>query len=368
MIKGRRHGELADRIANEIKARRRIDLGINPPPPAVMLLHNSSMEAKRARELEGGIVVVGRSTFKEFMNGLKRGWTEGLEKVDKEELLSRQLEDDGHFDEPAEPETTVDIGSLDGEPLPTPSKLPPSRNGFSAFTAPHLRPQTPAAGSGTSTENIPSNLNIPPERIPPMPPILLVNYVNYLGLSQIPNMILEFFNERHKVRSGAEAAYKLIMNKTRPMAGPSTSIHSSTSDDLTTSPAKPFPSELQPEPTDLDFGKDAERWYKNSTVRDFASDIQKAREGYYKELPKKLEIARALARGTREPTKDEVSYPPPTEVELRAERMKKELRWRSDEAGWEIVKPEKEVDWDDRFNGVLKVFVEPSSQKDETAP
>ena len=197
-----------------------------------------------------------------------------------------------------------------------------------------------------------------------MPPILLVDYVNYLGLSQIPNMIWEFFNERHKVRSGAEAAYKLIMNESRPFTGPSTSTSASIMDDLTTSPANPFPSELQPEPTDLEFGKGSESWYKNSTVRDFASDIQKAREGYYKELPAKLEVARAIARGTREPTKDEISYPPPTEVEIRAERMKKELRWRSDEAGWEIVKPEKEVDWDDRFNGVLKVFVEPSIQED----
>ncbi|KAK7694045.1 hypothetical protein QCA50_003621 [Cerrena zonata] len=362
MIKGRRHGELADRIANEIRARRRIDLGIDPPPPSVMLLHNTNMEAKRKRELEGGIVIVGRSTFKEFMNGLKRGWTEGLDKVDKEEKLSRELETDGRFDEPVEPEMTVDVGSLDGEPLPTPSKLPPSRNGFSPFSAPHLRPQTSTADPRTSTENsIPSNLNTPPEKIAPVPPILLVNYVNHIGLAQIPNMIWEFFNERHKVRSGAEAAYKLISNETRPFVGPSNPAREFVADDQTTSPAKPFPSEIQPDPTDLDFGKDAEAWYKNSTVKNFASDIQKARDEYYKELPKKLETARALARGVREPTKDEVNYPPPTEVEIRAERMKKELRWRSDEAGWEVIKPEREADWDDRFDGVLKVFVEPSS-------
>ena len=47
------------------------------------------------------------------------------------------------------------------------------------------------------------------------------------------------------------------------------------------------------------------------------------------------------------------------EVELRSERLKKELKWRDDLAGWEIVKPESPARWDDRFEASLKVFVEP---------
>ena len=118
------------------------------------------------------------------------------------------------------------------------------------------------------------------------------------------------------------------------------------------------------EPSDLDFDLFVESYYKRSVVKDHQNEIQKAREDYYAELPKKLETARALARGTREPTKDEQAYPPPTEVELRAERMKKELRWRADEAGWEIVRPEAPVAWDDRFRGVLRVFVPPSPERE----
>jgi len=106
---------------------------------------------------------------------------------------------------------------------------------------------------------------------------------------------------------------------------------------------------------DLDFDKEAEAYFKSS-LSSTASDIEKARQKYYAGLPAKLETARALSRGTREPTTEEVSFPPPTEVELRAERMKNELRWRGDLDGWGIVKPEKGVIWDKRFAKAMRVF------------
>ncbi|KAI0784391.1 inner membrane protein import complex subunit Tim54-domain-containing protein [Abortiporus biennis] len=359
IISGRRYGDLANKIAEDIKTRRRIEAGLEQAPPGSMLLPNQTVEAKRRRELEGGIVIIGRPTFKEFMSGLKRGWTEGLEKVDKEEQLSNELSSDGTFDEPAEEDTSVDVDALDGEPIPTKSKLPPSK-AFSPFTAPQLRAPPPPSPANV----IPTHLNTPPASIPPMPPILLVQFINHIGLGQIPHMIYEFFNERHKVRSGAEAAYKLVMGETRPFIAPPPALPTLDPDfDVTTSPSQPHPSELKMIPTDLEFGGEAESYYKQSLVNSFASDIQKAREEYYKSLPGKLEVARSLARGTREPTKEEQSYPPPTEVELRAERIKKELRWRNDEQGWDVIKPEKDVEWDERFRGVLRVFVEPPSER-----
>ena len=116
--------------------------------------------------------------------------------------------------------------------------------------------------------------------------------------------------------------------------------------------------------SDFDFDKDKEDYYKKSVVKEYLSEIQKARDEYYEQLPKKLQTARDLARGTREPTKDEQNYPPPTEVELRAERLKKELRWRSDEKGWQIVRPDTPVTWDERFRSVLQVFTDPSPERE----
>lgn len=366
MIMGRRHGDLADRIADAVKQRRRLDAGIDPPPLNVMNLPNSSPEAKRRRELEGGIVLVGRPTFKEFMAGLKRGWTEPLEVVDKEEQLAKVLESDGHFDEPELDSPALHLG--DGEPIPTKSRLAPSQP-FSPFAAPHLKKTAPAKPS----DAIPPTLNAPPSSLPPQPPILLVSFLNHIGLTYIPHMIWDFFNERHKVRAGAEDAYRLIAGETRPFAAPATHEHERTSafafvgdteSSAEPTPSQPYQTNVHAATTDLDFDKDKEAYYKKSVVKSFLSEIEKARQEYYAALSKKLETARALARGDREPTKEETNYPPPTEVELRAERMKKELRWRSDEKGWGIVRPESPVAWDERFRDVLNVFVAPSVERE----
>ena len=332
MIIGKRYGDIASRIADEIKSRRRLEAGIDPPKQSIIVkAGDHSPEAKRRRELEGGIVLVGRPTFKEFMEGLRRGWTNGLEKVDKEDQLARELESDGKFDEVDEPASTVDTENLsDGEPLPTKSRLPPSTG---LFTPPYLRP---SPDNRSPSSSISEHLNIPPGFIPQQPPILFVPFTNYLGFLQLPHMIWDFFNQRQKVLSGAQCAYRLIKPRTRP---------------------------FEPS-TDLDYGLDAERYYKSS-MKKYAESVEKIRTGFYKALPDKLKTARDLARGNREPTQDEFNYPPPTEVELRAERLKKELRWRSDVAGWDIIKPESPVAFDERFDGALQVFVDPPETETE---
>ena len=328
MVVGKRYGDIASRIADDIKSRRRLETGLDPIKQSIIVkAGDQSREANRRRELEGGIILVGRPTFKEFLEGLRRGWTDGLEKFDKEDQLTRELELDGKFDEMDEPTSTVDTENLsDGEPLPTKSRLPPSTG---LFTPQYLRPSPSNKSSPSSS--IPEHFNIPPPSIPQQPPILFVPFTNYLGFLQLPHMIWDFFNQRQKVLSGAQCAYRLVKSQTRPF-------------------------ELS---TDLDCGLDAEYYYKSS-MKKYGESVEKIRTGYYKSLPDKLKTARDLARGNREPTKDEVNYPPPTEVELRAERLKKELRWRNDVAGWDIIKPEAPAAFDERFNGALQLFVDPS--------
>ncbi len=352
MIKGRRHGDIARRVAEDIRAERRLMLGLDQPMAGPMQLPGSSPEEKRRRWLEGGIVIVGRHTLKEYMAGLKRGWTEGLEVVDREEQLAKQLENDGKFDEP-EVEPSLDSSLGDDEPIPTPSRIPSSRP-FSVLSSPTLR----APSTTKPAYSIPPHLNAPPAAIPPQPPMLLVSFTNHIGFTQIPLMIWDFFNERYKVRDGAEAALKLIKGYTRPFLAPPPDVFARPEDSTDPAdPRKPFLAEVSP--TDLDFDREAESYYKKSVVRDFLKEIQDARKSYYDNLAKKLETARALARGTREPTKAERDYPPPTEVELRAERLKKELQWRSNEEGFDIIRPDKDVEWDERFRSVLRVYTDP---------
>jgi import inner membrane translocase subunit TIM54 len=289
-------------------------------------------EEVRQHELDGGIIIVGRPTFKEFMTGLKKGWTDGLEKVDYDEQLARELESDGHFDELTEEEGSVDDTQI---PSSTPS-LP--------FTQqqPPLRPSSLQLPHNSEAMNTPAT-------IPLMPPLLLVTFTNYIGFTQIPIMIWDFFNQRHKVRSGAQAGYRLVMKHSRPIIPPPMASDVPFSD---------MTMNGNTQGSDLDFDKRVESFYKKS-LSSIPADIEKAREKYYETLPARLVTARALARGEREPTKAERENPPPTEVELSAERMKKEQRWRHDLEGWEIVKPAQNTAWDDRFRGSLCIFTDP---------
>ncbi|KAF7322400.1 hypothetical protein HMN09_00017900 [Mycena chlorophos] len=301
MVGGKRLGDVAERVADFIKAQRRREAGLDIVPEVYRSLPMYVPPDKEQEYyLEGGIIIIGRPTFKEFMEGLKRGWTEPLDKVDREELLAQELEADGRFDD-------VEEGDLPSQQQPSP-------------LAPMAYP--------TSSAPLPI--------IPPLPPIALVPFTNLLGFTKIPLMIWDWFNRRHHVRNGAEAAYRVIVGQTRPFVGPA--------DDSVE--------------TDLDFDVACERWLKKSLF-DIPKDTDKAREKFYTELKTKLETARALARGTREPTKDEVHNPPPTEVELRTERLDKEKRWRGDLAGWQIIHPDTRTAWDGRFRDVLRVYTDP---------
>ncbi|KAJ7085713.1 inner membrane protein import complex subunit Tim54-domain-containing protein [Mycena belliarum] len=312
MIPGKRLGDIANRVADDIKEQRRLEAGLDVRPEIFKQLPTYSTPAEeRQAALDGGIVIIGRPTFKEFMAGLRRGWTEPLAKVDADELLAHELENDGRFDE-------------EDEPRAEPAALEPP-----SFSAPADTPPLPP--------------------IPPLPPLLLVPFTNIIGFTKIPLMIWLFFNRRHDVRAGAEAGYKLVAAHTRPFAAPA--------------PAPLFADITPPSgpASDAAFDTTCEGHFRKSLAK-LPAENAKAREKYYAELAGRLATARALERGTREPTKDEVQNPPPTEVELRAERLKKEKRWRGDLAGWQIVAPATPVVWDERFRDALRVFAPPDEE------
>jgi mitochondrial import inner membrane translocase subunit TIM54 len=341
MINGKRHGGLADIVVDEIKSRRRIELGLDPPRPTTVIpLPGQQPADRRNRELEGGIIIVGRHTFKEFMHGLKRGWSEPPYKVDKEELLSRELEFDGVFDEvdTVGANSAMDQSSADPDPFPKTIQRSPF------YFPPQLKapPKTSPSISDPATVN--PQIDIPPSTIPTYPPILLVPFTNLVGFSLIPRMIWDFFNQRHKVREGADAAYRLVTSSPRLIRGPSS--YDEHVETLASS--------------DLSFDLQVESLYRSTSL---PSDIEKSRKSYYEALRSKLVTARQLARGEREPTKDERNYPPPTEVELRTERMTKELRWKGDLSGLEIISPATPVAWDSRFETALSVY--PEAEQDD---
>ncbi|KAI0295469.1 inner membrane protein import complex subunit Tim54-domain-containing protein [Russula brevipes] len=331
IVAGKRHGDLATRVANDIKTERRVALGLDPPPLSLPPYPQGHAEAKLRRAREGGSVIIGRAAFKEYVAGLRRGWTE------PRSASTRTTASRGNS-RPTAASTNPTPSPPSSRPTTTSRTPSPSRR---APVSPHLAlqgsslrfplplppsalPAAPSAPARDAAADMP-----PPAHLPPQCPLLLVPFVNLVGIKLVPLMIWDFFHERHKVRAGAEAAYRLVSRATRPFGR-----------------------------ADLDFDASAEGYYKSSTGA-ILKDVERARAEYYKTLPEKLTTARGLARGEREPTKLEIEAPPPTEVELRAERLKKETRWRADERGWEIVRPDTPIEWDERWQDALEVFVDP---------
>ena len=348
-------GDLMRLTASSVIDQRRGSLGLDSPAsPLMNMATQLTQEQKRARELAGGIVLVGRHTLKEYLAGLKQGWSGGLEKVDREEKLARELASDGTWDESDREMPPVGVGDdSDAEPVPTRSRLPPSRN--AAFFPPLTIPNSLPPLENTSIPKSDFIDSAPPSTLPPHPPLLLVPFVNHIGFRYIPHMIWSFFNERHRVHQGCEAAYALAMDQIREFKGPevppgdmSNSLGVDTERTLTEEQDAP-----NPQGGDLDFMLQSERLIASNSPLSFISD---ARKSYYSSLPTRLATARQLARGEREMTKEEQNNPPATEVELRAERLGKELKWRAQEEGWKAVRPGAGVSWDERFSGVLKVF------------
>lgn len=373
LVSSPQYGSLTRHLqAKIIKARRRSlsrQLGLEDgpmslEPPEVSFAAGTpgqlSPEEKAQREVEGGVIIVGRNTLKEYMEGLRRGWMCGVAKFDREAQVKALVEADGLFDLPA-----VDVGDVQpAEPVapvadvqtPPPAQKPLGLGALPfmnkpALTSPLSQHSTPTQPTVDPETLIPESAHLPPTHLPAQPPMLLLPWMNHLGFKQVPWMFVGLFNEREKYREGGEAAMKLIFGGQRDFQGASSEMEPDVGAEQMTTAT----------PTDLDFDIEVEDFYKKSFA-DTPTRIAKLRETYYSTLKTRLETARELASGSRERTKDEEAKPPMTEDELKAERLKKELRWRNEEEGYEIVKKGSGVAWDARWKGWLKVYTAPEEQ------
>ena len=368
------HGSITRQLHAQILKKRREALGLQAP------LDNSlplpvTVDPKEAeqRELEGGTVIVGRASLKEYLEGMNRGWFGRVDDWDWEKSIGDDLDKDGMFDRKSD----HSLVSLDSDPSlleptsgptapstpysPPASSLPGSLSFLSRPPPPSLS-RPPQAGDLDTPPSIPESAHIPPYPLPPQAPILFVPFISRLGFRQIPWMMYDFFTERYRVKSGAEAALALIEGHTREFRGLTSG--SPTSSDLLVDSASPSPS---PSPSttssDTEFGKRTESWYKKA-FRELPDRMATARRDYNTKLEERMRDVYDLEDGRRQLTDDEKksTKPLPTIQDLKAERRKKELRWKGSEEGYEIVRPESAVAWDERMDGWLRVFeLDPAS-------
>jgi import inner membrane translocase subunit TIM54 len=334
------YGAITRQTHAAIVTKRRQQLGLEPTPVPLSVPGAIDPSVVEANELAGGVILVGRPSLKEYMEGLKRGWTGGVDQWVWDKEVEKSLQGDGVFDGP--PSEMAPVSDTETTPSAMPASAGISPTGLSFLNRP--QPQLQPAAQSTDSPAIPSHMHIPPNPLPAQPPLLLVPWTNHLGFQQIPYMIRDFFTEHRRVEEGAKFAYALICGHTRPFSA--TAIGSAT-------PAASSDS-------DLDFDRQAERYIKND-FDDLPTRLDKAKTDYYADLAIRLAEVRALARGERELTDAEKKSTKPllTEDDLRDERKKKELRWRGQAEGWGIVRKEQEVAFEPGWEQWLSVFRAP---------
>ncbi|TXT06054.1 hypothetical protein VHUM_03527 [Vanrija humicola] len=321
------HAPLYGSIARIVRAKtvrdRRQALGLEAGEEALSLPGVLSPETVRQRELEGGTILIGRPSLKEYLAGLHLAYNNGVNEWVWEKEIDRAIKNDGVFDEPV---AVAAEAPAESEPAAAAPATPaaPNYTNLSFLARPPAAPAAPAPAWHAA-----------PDQLPAQPPILLVPFHNHLGFKQIPYMLYDWFTERKRVQAGAEAAYALITNEIRPFVGP---------DEGAANP-------------DTDFDVKAESYYK-SRYEGLPERTEHARKEYYKELAPRLESARQFARGERGLTDEEKKSDAPivTEDALREERRKKELRWLGTMEGFEIVRPETPTAWDPKWHGWLRVY------------
>lgn len=387
-LNGTAPGALARRIRERIRLERIAAMAPQITVNAGEAGYLEMLDKRRHANATGLTVLVGRNTLKEYFWGLKQGWLVDFDAVEEERGdegklndLKEELNRDGVFDKPLNP--TIDVGSLDEEPTSLPVPSPAS---FATVYS-SLRSSSPtipkAAASHPADDS--KRLILPAvDAIPPQPPFLMLPFDHPLGyLRYWPlKMVKYLFLERYRVREGCETALSIIQAVQTPAVPLSSglSIDENTgyryiapprnlaevnlderelevdmAEVLTENGKKVQPAwhgfELPHSGSaDLDFDSSAEYHYRK-TFSQTPINIASNKKLFYKELPDKLKVARDLESRDRLPTKEEQKYPPPTEDDLKQERLNKEKKWRNDYYGWLMTRVGSKVTWDSRFDG-----------------
>ncbi|BGP46262.1 mitochondrial import inner membrane translocase subunit tim54 [Rhodotorula kratochvilovae] len=406
---GTNPGGLGRTLVHEIRARRITQAAQEDATAAEVLLLNSpeanvnAVLAERDLEEEKGeqdsaIVLLGRGALKEYLWALRKGWSEPIDLREEakleglgvganerrkdgrwereEELMLRELEreDDakplgGPFDEKAAPQGLESVGdAADEAPLPS---QPISSLAYSPYRS--ITPTSAPSSAFSAPAEPETSLVLPPSNPPPQPPLLLVPFSYPFGIRTWLPKMAHFWNHRGDARLGGEMALAVVLSQSRPLVPPSnrdpeTGAPLGVLDDAFVAAIRRGEEHestmADGEPTgspDLDFlaaTEERPEHFKKG-YRTLPKGHEYHRRTYYTdELPPKLQTARELARGEREPTSGEESYPPKIESELRKERLDRELRWRRELEGWAMVRAGSGVAWRDEWaqEGTLRVI------------
>ncbi|KNZ60303.1 hypothetical protein VP01_1575g1 [Puccinia sorghi] len=335
--------------------------------------------------LTGGTLILGRSSLKEYLWGLKHGYEQHipLDEFDDDERFSKLLEDAGIFElgeAHGEFSSNEDSSMPEGlrsvheqlketdnheEALfsfsPTPHKPASSQekptNFFNFFSQ---SPYIPPSAYSNSVNSDFTIKNLPPTPIPLQAPLLLVPFDHPIGIRWWPLKIYRFFNRRQQVEMGAQTAMKLVRSQSRPIEPPkhTTGLSNFPKDcSATGMTARDLENtNFQIDLTgsqDLDFLAPEADQHLRRSYRKLGKRVIEEREMFRKQLKERLIQSRQV-------TNDDAGEPrqgePLNESQLRQEAFQKERKWSDQLHGWSIVRQGSGISWSPEMSNALKIY------------
>lgn len=316
-----------------------------------------SLQEEYDRQVEGGVILIGRQSLKGYMEGLRKGWFEQREDESWISTLNNSI-----FDDPLKAPT-------DGS-TPPPSSEPE----VSLFPLTHL----PASKLSNTPEapSAPAPLPPTPSPLPAHPSMLLLPYHPDLGFSSIPRSIASFFNTTADVKLGGDAAMAFILGQpTDAFAAPSDLEQFLPSIETRLDEGQ-GQGQGQGAPLGLDFDLEIGEARIPKNFEKSPAQIDERMASYYTALTGKVAKAWELKNGRgqdrcssilalvsltsafppTEPTEAELKNPPATLEKLQEDRIKKERRAREDRDGYRVLRKGSGVTWDERFRDRWSVW------------
>jgi import inner membrane translocase subunit TIM54 len=235
-----RQGEIRHRVAEEIRNRRRAELGLETSDPEFKDELDRTIESGLQYDNTGGVICVGRGAYKEYMHGLQEGWLGPLEQpADLQEDATTNSDDVAAF--PTREDDMRDImGEKKEEEEPQQHSSEPEtldQQQEKSASDNENEEKTESSGEGESEEKKEKQAPVPKPYIPltkfseaelsaefrraadqgnMADPMAIINQPHILGFLNTPIRLYRFFNRRYLADRMGAATAAVVFAQTRP--------------------------------------------------------------------------------------------------------------------------------------------------------
>lgn len=235
-----RQGEIRHRVAEEIRNRRRAELGLETSDPAFKDELDKTIESGLQYDTTGGVICVGRGAYKEYMHGLQEGWLGPLEapaedptsttdsddvaafptrEDDLRDIMGEKKEEEEQQQQPQEqPQQSSEPETLDQQQDQAAEEKKTESSGEDEEKkekqAPVPKPFIPL--TKLSEAELSAEFRRAAEQGNLADPMAIINQPHILGFLNTPIRLYRFFNRRHLADRMGAATAAVVFAQSRP--------------------------------------------------------------------------------------------------------------------------------------------------------